>query len=98
MDGLESELKIEKTSSGSLIRGLARGEFSLALMDEGVAAFLMKRLGVEGLEQVMGFDIPRTLYVAFRKDLSSPVRLFNSGLAEIRKSGIYDSICRRFGD
>jgi ABC-type amino acid transport substrate-binding protein len=96
VDGLESELKVEKNSSEGLLRGLARGEFSLALMDEGVAAFLMKGLEIEGVEQVPGFDIRRDLFVAFRKDLSGPVRCFNSGLEEIRKSGVYDSVAKRY--
>lgn len=97
VDRLERELKVEKTSSEDLLLGLARGEFSLALMDQGVAAFLMKMAGVDGVEPVAGFDIPRPLYVAFRKDLSEPARLFNSGLEEIRKNGVYDTVIRRYG-
>jgi len=97
VDDLVRELKVEKTSSQDLLLGLSRGEFSLALMDEGVAAFLMKRVGVGGVERVAGFDISRPLYVAFRKALSEPVRLFNSGLEEIKKNGVYDSVVRRYG-
>jgi polar amino acid transport system substrate-binding protein len=97
VDRLESSLKVEKTGSEDLLRGLVRIEFSLALMDEGVAAFLMKKLELAGVEPLPGFEITRPLYVAFRKDLHDHVRIFNSGLAEIRKSGVYESVYSRYG-
>jgi polar amino acid transport system substrate-binding protein len=97
VDRLKSSLKVKKTASKELLQGLFRDEFALALIDEGVAAFLMKRLGVEGVEQAPGFEISRPLYVAFRKNLPEPVHLFNLGLAEIRKNGVYKSVCRHYG-
>jgi polar amino acid transport system substrate-binding protein len=96
VDRLKRSMKVEKTLSEELLRGLLRGEFSLALLDKGVAAFLVNKLVLEGVEPVRGFEIPRQLHVAFRKGLREHVQLFNSGLSEIKKNGIYESVYRRY--
>jgi ABC-type amino acid transport substrate-binding protein len=56
----------------------------------------VNKLVLESVEPVRGFEIPRQLHVAFRKGLREHVQLFNSGLSEIKKNGIYESVYRRY--
>jgi len=97
IDDLRGELKVEKQSSESLLCGLLAGEFDLALMDIGVSACLMRKLRIEGLDSVSGYEITRQLYVAFRKDLMDLAVLFDSGLREIKENSVYDEIFRKNG-
>ncbi len=97
VDNLKGELKVEKKSSESLLYGLLAGEFDLALLDLGVAAYLIKKLRIEGLDSIPGYKIMRQLYVAFRKDLRELVDLFDSGLLEIKENGVYNGIFRKYG-
>jgi polar amino acid transport system substrate-binding protein len=97
VDNVSGELKVEKQSSESLLYGLLAGEFDLALLDLGVAAYLIKKLRIEGLDSIPGYKIMRHLYVAFRKDLRELVDLFDSGLQEIKENGVYDGIFRKYG-
>jgi len=96
VDALECSLKVEKTANEELLDGLTRCEFSLALIDEGVAAFLIKGPEQEGIKPLPGFEISRPLFVAFRKDMREYVKLFNSGLSEIRINGVYESVLERY--
>jgi polar amino acid transport system substrate-binding protein len=97
VDSIGDEQKVSAESGESLVFGLQRGEFALALMDQGVAACLMARLRIDTIEITPGFSIQRKLYVAFRKELFDLVRFFNSGLKTIREKGVYDDVFRRYG-
>jgi len=96
IDSLSDSCKVERESSEGLLNGLLQDEFSLALMDHGVAAYLMKRMHIKGIDSAQGYGIPRALYVAFQKDISALAHHFNSGLREIKESGVYGEIFRRY--
>ena len=97
IDSLSDSCKVERESSEGLLGGLLQDEFFLALMDHGVAVYLMKRMHIKGIDSAQGYEIPRVLHVAFQKDISDLAHHFNSGLREIKKSGIYGRIFRRYG-
>jgi polar amino acid transport system substrate-binding protein len=97
IDSLSDEYKVERQCSEDLLNGLLDEEYSLALMDHGVAVYLMERLGINEIETVEGYEISRPLYVAFQKDLIQLTQHFNAGLEVIRESGVYGDIFRRYG-
>jgi polar amino acid transport system substrate-binding protein len=97
IDSLSGSCKVERESSEALFGGLLQDEFSLALMDQGVAAYLMKRMRMKEIDSARGYEISRELYVAFQKDMSELAHHFNSGLREIRESGVYGEIHRSYG-
>lgn len=97
IDDLSGEQKVEKQSSESLLYGLLAEEFDLALMDLGVASYLIGKLRIEDIDSVSDYEITRQLYVAFRKDLPELAVLFDSGLREIKENGVYDGIFRKYG-
>jgi polar amino acid transport system substrate-binding protein len=97
VDSLSDELKVATDSSESLLFGLRQGEFDLALMERGVAAYLMARLRIEEIDNIPGYEIQRQLYVAFQKDLTELASHFNTGLRKIKESGVYDEIFRKYG-
>ena len=97
VDSLSDELKVVTDSSESLLYGLRQGKFDLALMDQGVAAYLMAKLLIEDIDTVPGYKISRQLYVAFQQDLSELASLFNKGLRKIKESRVYDEIFRNYG-
>ena len=97
IDSLSDSCKVERGSSEDLLKGLLQNEFSLALMDYGVAVYLMTRLHMKGIASVQGYEIPRALHAAFQKDLVELAKLFNAGLRAIRESGVYGEIFRRYG-
>ena len=97
VDNLGNAYKIEKESSESLLNGLLQDEFALALVDRGVASYLMAKLRLEGIDSAPGHEISRELYVAFQKGLSELAHLFNIGLRRIKKNGVYGEVFRRYG-
>jgi polar amino acid transport system substrate-binding protein len=96
-DRLPAIQKAEYQSQEALLQALAAGEVGLALMDAGLAAYLVKRLGVRGIEPVPGYEIARPLHAAFRRDRPDIVELFNSGLEAVRRQGIYARILISYG-
>jgi polar amino acid transport system substrate-binding protein len=95
--GLPSSLKIELESQEALLRALAEGRVEAILMDLGVAAYLTRRLGLEPAERVEGFELRRTLHVAFQPAEAELARLFNAGLQDIRGRGKDRRIFERYG-
>jgi polar amino acid transport system substrate-binding protein len=91
----ESKLKVEKTEQ--LLQGLIRGEFDIALIDIGVASYMIRKHNVKGITKMGGYEIERMLYVAFQKELTGLVDLFNLGLKKIKQNGLYDEIINRYG-
>ena len=80
-----------------LIEDYLLGEFGLALLDVGVALYLMKKLKIKGIIKTDGYEIERQPYVAFQKGLDDLVALFNSGLRRINKNGLYDETLQKYG-
>jgi polar amino acid transport system substrate-binding protein len=91
----ESKLKVERAAQ--LLQGLVRGEFDVALLDIGVASYLIKKHNVKGIVKNEGYEIERILYVAFQKELAGLVDIFNSGLNKIKQNGLYDEILYKYG-
>lgn len=97
IDRLRETDKVERQSQEQLIEALAAGEVDLILMDAGVAAYLSGKLGIRGIEPVSGYGITRALHVAFRWQHAEIARLFNSGLAAVRRQGVYERILESYG-
>ena len=87
IDELSGPNRILVADQEALLIGLDQGNFDLALMDWGVALFLCRKLGIEGVGKVAGFEYQRQLHVAFQKELGEIVDLFNSGLEKLEKEG-----------
>ena len=97
IDRLQGAGQVECKGQKELIEALAGGLVDLILMDTGVAAYLSRELGIRGAEPLPGFEIRRSLHVAFRRDCAEIVELFNSGLAAVRKEGVYGRILDSYG-
>lgn len=87
IDDLSAPNRVFVADQEALLIGLAQGNFDLALMDWGVAVFLCRKLGIEGVGKVAGFEYQRQLHVAFQKELGEIVDLFNSGIEKLEKEG-----------
>ena len=87
IDELSGPNRVFVADQEALLIGLAQGNFDLALMDWEVAIFLCRKLGIEGVDKVAGFEYQRQLHVAFQKELGDIVDLFNSGLDKLEKEG-----------
>jgi polar amino acid transport system substrate-binding protein len=87
IDGLSGPNRVFVVDQEALLIGLAQGNFDLALMDWEVAVFLCRKLGIEGVDKVAGFEYQRQLHVAFQKELGKIVNLFNSGIDKLEKEG-----------
>ncbi len=96
IDSLNKSLKVEVDNQESLLEGLKREEFDLAIMDIGVAAYLMKKTNINCIEMVEGYEIKRRLHVAFQKELVELVNLFNQGLDRIKEKGLYNQIFKKY--
>jgi polar amino acid transport system substrate-binding protein len=97
IDRLEEPNRIVMESQDALLTGLSKGEFDLAIIDLGVGAFLIRKLGIRNIVRVKSFEIARVLHVAFRKDLNHLVEVFSAGLKTIEEKGIRDQILRKYG-
>lgn len=97
IDSLREPVKTEVKSQEMLLGGLLRGEFDLAMMDLGVASYLMERMRIDGIERVEGYQITRRLHVAFQRDLGELVTLFNAGLKRSKQKGLYNKIFEDYG-
>jgi polar amino acid transport system substrate-binding protein len=87
VDALPDERKTFFNGQEELLDGLSRGQVDLALMDQGVAGFLARKLGLDNIRPTRGFEVERNLHLAFRKDLKDLAELFNSGLARLEETG-----------
>ena len=97
IDSLREPVRTEVKSQEMLLEDLLRGEFDLAIMDLGVAAYLMEKMDMDGIERVEGYEITRQLHVAFQKNLCELVNLFNAGLDKVREKGLYNKIFKNYG-
>ena len=97
IDALPASLKMELASQEALLRALAEGRVDAILMDQGVADYLTKKLGLQPVERIESYELRRSLHVAFQQGEEELVRHFNAGLEEIRKRGRDLRIFRRYG-
>jgi polar amino acid transport system substrate-binding protein len=97
IDSLREPVKTEVKSQEQLLEDLLDREFDLAMMDLGVASYLIEKMHIDGIEQVQGYQIARQLHVAFQKDLGEFVHLFNVGLQKIKEKGLYNKIFEDHG-
>ena len=89
--------KIAVDSNEQVLLELSAGNADLAIIDEGVAVYLVDRSTLGGaLQRVANFQINRPLFVAFRKTRSDLLEVFNRGQAAIRENGIYDELKARY--
>jgi polar amino acid transport system substrate-binding protein len=87
IDALPASLKMELASQEALVRALAEGRVDAILMDQGVADYLTRKLGLQPMERIKSYELRRPLHVAFQRGEEEIARLFNAGLEEIRKRG-----------
>jgi len=97
IDSLREPVRTEVKSQEMLLENLLRGRFDLAIMDLGVAAYLMEKMDMDGIERVEGYEITRQLHVAFQKHLYELISLFNAGLDKVREKGLYNKIFKNYG-
>ncbi len=97
VDRLSESQKAERAGQEQLLRALLAGEVDLILMDAGVAAYLARKLGIQGIEQVPAYQINRPLHVAFQRDRAGLARLFDSGLEAVRQKGVYRRVLESYG-
>ncbi len=57
IEALPSSVKVELETQKALVHALAAASVDLILMDAGVAAYLVKKLGLRGVERVEGYEI-----------------------------------------
>ena len=87
VDKLPGDKKTLFPEQEDLLKGLSQSRVDLALMDQGVADHLARKLGLTKIRPAKGFEISRNLHLAFRKDLQELADLFNSGLARVEETG-----------
>jgi polar amino acid transport system substrate-binding protein len=97
IDALPASIKMELASQEALLKALAEGRVDAILMDPVVADFLAKKLGLQPMERIEGYELRRPLHVAFRQGEEELACLFNAGLEEIRKWGRDRRIFQRYG-
>jgi len=97
IDSLREPVRTEVKRQEMLLENLLRGKFDLAIMDLGVAAYLMEKMDMDGIERVEGYEITRQLHVAFQKHLYELINLFNAGLDKVREKGLYNKIFENYG-
>jgi polar amino acid transport system substrate-binding protein len=97
VDGLKPPNKIEVGSHELLVQELRSGRFELALMDQGVAEYLISKHRITDIVRIGGYTIERDLAVAFRKKRADLAEAFNSGLNRMRLTSTYRSIFANYG-
>lgn len=97
IDSLREPVRTEVKSQKMLLENLLRGEFDLAIMDLGVAAYLIEKMHLDGIEWVEGYEVTRQLHVAFQKNLCELVNLFNAGLDKVKGKDLYNKIFKNYG-
>jgi polar amino acid transport system substrate-binding protein len=97
IEALPASLKVELASQEPLLKALAEGRVDAILMDQGVADYLARKLGLQPMERIEGYELRRSLHVAFQRGEEELVRLFNAGLEEIQKGRRALRIFQRYG-
>ncbi len=97
IEALPFSVKGEFETQEALLRALADARVDLVLMDIGVAAHLVKTLGLYRIEQVPGHEIRRSLHVAFQQARGRLVELFNAGLQDVKRQELDRQIAGRYG-
>jgi len=96
IDSLREPIKKDFKIQEMLLIELSEGKLDLAILDLGVATYLMNTMNISDVEKVSGYEIKRQLYVAFQKGYDELLSLFNSGLDTIKKKGIYNKIIQEY--
>ena len=97
IDSLDPTIKVKVDRQEDLLLGLTDKRFDLAVIDSGVAAFLIDKLGISGIKKVEGFAVTRELHVAFRPACKDLVVRFNTGLKKLKQQGASQRIAKRYG-
>lgn len=97
IDTLDPSIKMEADDQEDLLLGLKEKCFDLAVMDVGVAAFLVDKLDISGIKKVEGFAFTRELFVAFRPDCRDLAAQFNTGFKKLKQQGTLQRIAKRYG-
>lgn len=97
IDSLDPAMKVQVERQEDLLVGLKEERFDLAIMDLGVAAFLMGKMGLAEIKRVEGFTVTRELHVAFRPKCRDLVRTFNAQLEKLKEQGTFERIMARYG-
>lgn len=97
INSLDPSLKVEVERQEDLLVGLKEERFDLAIMDLGVAVFLMSKMGLAGIKRVEGFAVTRELFVAFRPKRRDLVGPFNTQLEKLKAQGPFERIMARYG-
>jgi len=92
IDALDSRMKVEVPRQQELILGIKEKRFDLAIMDLGVANFLISKIGISGVKRVKDYTLARDLYVAFHSKHKELVSRFNKQLERFKAQGYYDKI------
>jgi len=92
IDALASEIKVEVSRQEELIWGVKEKRFDLAIMDLGVANFIISKMGISGVNRIKGYTLTRDLYLAFHPKRKELVSRFNKQLERFKAQGYYDKI------
>lgn len=97
IDQLSESGKTKIESQEALLEALSAGKLDLALIDQGVAAYIITGMQIEGLTHMAGYEIRRQLYVAFQLHHHELVYRFNAGLDQIKAKGLYNQLLKSYG-
>jgi len=97
IDALDPAMKVKVKRQEDLLVGLREERFDLAIMDLGVAAFLISKMGLTGIKRVEGFAVTRELFVAFRPKRRDLVEFFNTQLEKLKAQGTFERIMAHYG-
>lgn len=96
-DNLQDLHRIQVNSHQESLLELSARNVDLAIIDKGVAVYLVDELKLAGtLQIVANFKTDRPLFVAFQKTRPEILEIFNRGLEQIRENGTYDGLVSRY--
>jgi polar amino acid transport system substrate-binding protein len=97
-DELPGIRKLAVSSNEESLLALAARRADLAIIDEGVGAYLLATLRLrDTLQRVPGVEIERPLFVAFHPTRADCCDAFNCGQTAIRQRGVYDALMAKYG-
>jgi len=96
-DNLQGTPKISVGSHQEALLELSAKNVDLAIIDEGVGVYLVDVLMLGSkLQRVASFQIDRPLFLAFHRARMEIREIFNRGLEEVRKNGVYDELMSKY--
>jgi len=96
-DSLQGIPKISVGSHQEALLELSAKNVDLAIIDEGVGVYLVDVLMLGSkLQRVASFQIDRPLFLAFHRARMEIREIFNRGLEEVRKNGVYDELMSKY--